>query len=447
MQQTLAKALVRSYFYREFLPAHLSDILLRGSNYLVLLGDSGEEEKLLTQLGVAPWRVYCVENDPGVYDVLSQRARKGGYDCTRYLGELADFIAYNLRMNQRFGVLDLDIYGSYMNHIDPVMTDVLLFARRNPRTVVATYSNGGRDRTQLREGLRSWVTLHWLAPDATAKAVQELYGRYRDAGRSIEVSVNMVLRHLFWLRSNLENALRSAVAVGATKTAAAQRFLDSAEEAWQQFAANAPKTLKLRDITARTQKLRKFQGKAKLVDLGIADLSIATYEAAHGFYHIGWFALYKRIEPLTVQEWLEVSLKQLVSQPLQFADGSSDDLRQLTGAGEELLPGQVVWKSKDLRRAQRKVRLPLLSLELQNLEEAPASDLTFTEEETEEAEETSISDLTSAEEVTEEVDLVPLIKQLASEGLNTAQIVEQLPGPHPKNSIQAYVAVSRRKKS
>ncbi len=42
MQLTAAKALVRNYFYQEFLPAQLPPQLLRGANYLVLLGDAGQ---------------------------------------------------------------------------------------------------------------------------------------------------------------------------------------------------------------------------------------------------------------------------------------------------------------------------------------------------------------------------------------------------------------------
>jgi hypothetical protein len=368
MEQTVAKALVREHFYREFLTAHSTPDLLQDSYFLVLLGDSGEEEKLLLELGIHPSHVYCVENDMDVFAVLSARARNREFECGLYFGELSDFIKHYLRETKRFGVLNLDIYGSYLNHIDPVMTDVLLFARRNPRTVVATYSYGGRDRAQLREGLRSLVLLTWIAPEATKQAVNELFGRYRSAGVKPEASFNMVLRQMFWLRSNMERALCGAVLTGTARSVSAQLFLDETATAWKQFLVGSPGKLSYRSLLARIQKLAKPRSKARLLDLAIKQLSITAYQTANNTYHLGWFATYERVDNVTPTDWLPGALSSLTEKPLMFANGNSFALLQVTEAQEIVSPGFVIWDEKDLHYARRVVSLPMRAPQLSMLE-------------------------------------------------------------------------------
>lgn len=429
MLQTAAKALVRNYFYQQFLPSHLSKQLIRSSNYLVLLGEGGEEEKMLGLLGIPDYRVYCVEHDPRVFSALSQRCRKGSFKGVLYFGELAEFISHYLHMNQRFGVLNLDVCGTYKSGIDPVMTEVLLFARRNPRTVVATYSNAGRDRPQLTEGLKSLVICNWLSPDATTAVVDELYGRYRAAGLSPTVSFNMVLRHLFWVRSNLEHALGGAVAVGVTQSAAARLLLGQTDDIWTRFVQSAPKKLTYRSIAKLIGRLPNYRGGKKLLDLGIKQLSITSYKATAGFYHVGWFALYGRIEALPAQEWLEMALSSLVAQPLRFADKAARTLLAIEAASESVVASLEVSTAKELKLATRKLTLPPPSRELQELEES-----TFLEP-------------TPSPEDAEPIDMVPLIRQLAQQGFSTDEIVQQLPQPAKRSSVTAHVAVARREKS
>src|SRR5579862_4899163 len=128
MWEAPAKALVRSYFYRQFLPSNLPASLLRSGDYLVLLGDSEKEEGLLDELGVAPYRIYSVEHDLDVWMRQSKRAQTGELQVVLYYGELIEFITNYLQTNQRFLVLNLDICGAYMNAIDPVLYTILLFA-------------------------------------------------------------------------------------------------------------------------------------------------------------------------------------------------------------------------------------------------------------------------------------------------------------------------------
>ena len=113
-------------------------------------------------------------------------------------------------------VFNLDICGSYLRAVDPVLGKLLLHVRQNPRTVMATYSSAGRDRPQLMEGLKSLVTLLWLAPDAIDRLARQLYAQYRstqlaesDRNRH-EVAKNMLLRHMFWLRSHMEHIMIGA---------------------------------------------------------------------------------------------------------------------------------------------------------------------------------------------------------------------------------------------
>src|SRR5581483_7113092 len=94
-----AKALIRSYFYQEFLPAQLPMQLLRNSNFLVLLGDSIEEERMLDCIGVEPGRIYSVEHDSEVFLRQAKRARSGELKVVLYFGELTEFIMHYLQTN------------------------------------------------------------------------------------------------------------------------------------------------------------------------------------------------------------------------------------------------------------------------------------------------------------------------------------------------------------
>jgi hypothetical protein len=342
MQQTAAKALVRRFFYEEFLPTQLPPQLLQSSNYLVLLGEGPDEMRMLDSLGVPGYRIYSVERDPAVFRRQSQLARRGQLGVVLYSGDLAEFVTHHLHTNQRFRVLNLDIYGAYRTSIDPVMTPILMFARDNQRTVIATYSNAGRDRPQLMEGLKSLAVCRWLAPAATARVVDELFGRYRAAGLSPNVSLNMILRHLFWVRSHLEHTLEGALALHLARHDSVAKLLNGFDRCWNALKfMTAP--LRYGQWLEAADRLPRFNSQAKLFDLGLHAVTVATYESTHGMYHTGWFATYQRAAPVSVRDWLEQALTALTASPLRYASGGDAALGSFSAVAETVSPEQVIW--------------------------------------------------------------------------------------------------------
>ncbi|HVX24052.1 MAG TPA: hypothetical protein VG992_01785 [Candidatus Saccharimonadales bacterium] len=358
MWEAPAKALVRRYFYEEFLPAQLPMQLLRGGDHLVLLGDSQEEARLLDALGVPSHRVHSVENDPAVYTLQAQRAQRGELKVRLYHGELREFITHYLATNQRFLVLNLDICGFYLTGIDPVMTQILLFARRNPQTVIATYSNVGRDGHQVREGLKSLAICRWLAPEVTEAIADELYGRYLAAGLEPTGALNMVLRHLFWVRSHLEHVILSSVATGRLTNKRAQALLAGYERVWQRASRLiGPAPISYGAWLTAVDSLSRPGQQPKVCELNIKTVAINTYRSSQSFYHNGWFSVYEPTEPTTPRVWLEQALQALTSQPLRFARQTSTAL-QLIDEVEAIPLDQVVWVRDDLGGPSRQLALP-----------------------------------------------------------------------------------------
>lgn len=444
MAMTAAKSLVRSYFYQEFLPSQLPTQLLRGGNYLVLLGTSREEERLLASLGVPDHRIFSVENDPAVFQEQMRRNHRGELKVTLYFGELTEFITHYLHRNQRFQVLNLDICGSYLNGIDsqppkehrpgiarnPTMMPVLLFAQRNPRTVVATYTPVGRDRPQLREGLKSLAICYWLVPEITEHAVNELFGRYRAAGLSEAVSFNMVLRHLFWIRSHLEHTLLSRVALGKLRPRTAQTFLDKLEWCWDQTTRQVALPLLYGNWLDAVDRLPPFRQQTKSFDLNLQAVTIASYESGGGFYHTGWFTTYQRIMPITAQEWLEQALAALTVSPLRFTNVAAKSLDSYDSGQEAVSDDLIIWSKDDLGHPGRQLKIPSPSSHLFTLGEAPAL--------------AAPSSSTPAD-VIQNGDVKAEIRRLGREGYTTAEVCDIVPEARalPRATVTALIAASR----
>jgi hypothetical protein len=467
VEQTTAKSLVRDYFYMHYLPGQLSPQLIRGSNYLVLLGEHQEELEMLDRLGVPRYRVYCVERREGAMLSLSQRAYFEALGTALYFGQLADFVRYHLHTNQRFLVLHLDVCGSFLLNLDPVLAEILLFAWRNPRTVVATYSSAGRDRSQLPEGVKSLALCQWISPDGTEMLVDNLYGRCQAAGMSKAVSANMVLRHLFWLRSHWERILMGSAALGNLPADQAREWIDRTQAFWQHIKAgvSAPITYgMLRNAVGR------FHGTAPDVpgfDIVPREVQTITYRAYGGFYHLGWFAVYRHTEGLrTAREWLTEMADSLTAQPLLFADHDDRALRRLD-LKKSPDSDQVIWPQEQMPRHSRAFLIPkvagqfspgenvgravCLKEEVQILKDnsrkqeksasgtmGPAA---------EDAGSTVVPENPSVlrpETGAKDLDDIATIRRLAWKGWSAQQIIPLLKNPMPKATVAAHIAVARR---
>lgn len=430
MIHTPAKAIVRRFFYEEFLPSVLPGHLLRASNHLVLLGESTEEVELLEGLGVPLHRVYSIERDQAIFSAQSRKHDQGHLNVVLYYGELVEFIKHYLHTNQRFLVLNLDVYGAYRTSIDPVMTDVLLFARRNPQTVVATYSNVGRDRPQLSEGLKSLVIFHRLAPEATLQAVNGLYGRYMAAGKSPGFSFNMVLRHLFWLRSHIEHALLSRVVVGKANPESVKKMFREQEAQWQKLVLQGKTLSTYQQWLAAASGLKSSTSRFTTLDFGIKDVVLVTYEAHGGFSHTGWFATYQRTGDTPLATWIEETLTVLTSNPLYFAGRGDESLDTLSD--ESTVPHDlVIWNHCVPFQRPRLLQIPAVSRGIAAFESplAVANPVP------------AVADAG--------VDLSDRIRDLARQGLNTSEVrqrISGLPGATDvsDDSLRSFVANASR---
>jgi hypothetical protein len=424
MKQTAAKALVRNFFYTEFLPEVLPQQLLRSGNYLVLLGQDEYELAHLDALQVPRFRVYSVERDEEIALEQALRSSRGELGVGLYAGELSSFIRHNLQSNQRFLVLNLDICGAYRTSIDPIMTSVLLFAWRNPRTVIATYSNAARDPSTLQDGLKSLLICMGTAPAATRDFVCNMFSRYRAAGLKQSVAFNMVLRQMFWVRSHLEHVLLAGVSAGHTKPEKAKQLLDELESNWAKLTGKIKLPLTFGKLLELAKEPTKASTKAKCFHLGLGVVQTTTYQAADGWYHQGWFAVYNPIEPASMKDWLEATYAALLSKPLAYADTDSRELGLYQSGGGEIPEETVIWKGSDFKPPKRQLPMPEPIPNFQALTSSVVSD--------------PAAALTT-------VDLIPTIRELAEAGLNTDQIEARLPKvdpPVPRKTITAHVAVA-----
>lgn len=426
---TNAKALVRSFFYLEFLPSRLPLYLLRGGIHLVLLGDSQEEESLLEDLGIPAERVFSIEKDHKIFSAQSLRARKGDLKVGLYHGELIEFITHYLKTNQRLQVMNLDICGHYRTAIDPVMTPILLFTRRNPSTVVATYSNVGRDLSQLVEGMKSLAIFRWLAPEATEAAVDQLYGRYLAVGLKPDICFNMVLRHLFWLRSHMEHIVLGRVTMGYLAREKAEALFAEHAALWEQAWSKVRLPLSYQDWMAGIDAFPKTRRKPMYWDVRLDDVTLATYDADGGWKHTGWFTTYSHVAPMSQNEWLVQALSAITAQPLRYA--ARDSVTLGSYGSEESVPAElVIWNRDGRLPACRVLPIPEVSYELAVLDVVATSPA-----------------LTDADDEGDIIDIIPLIRELALQGLNTKQVRERihgLPGAEviTDRSITALIARS-----
>lgn len=446
-----AKALVRQYFYKQFLPSQLPLQLVQTGNYLVLLGDELGEAQLLQELGVPGRNIHSVESKLAILERQMIQMKRGNLQAAMlYFGELSTFIRNHLYSNQSFQVLNLDICGSYLHHIDPVMTPVLLFARRNPKTVIATYTNVGRDRLQLGEGLKSLTLFYWLAPEVTMQVAETLFARYRACGMRPLTAFTMILRHMFWVRSHFEHILAGQVMIGPTRLAVAQNLLGSFEEVWSTVRKSLRHGFTHQDILRAVAKQKSVKQLPPVLDLNIQHVVTATYEAIDIAYHSAWFCTYQRVHLMEPVMWAEQALLSLIAQPLLFASGETDVLIMIEEPTLPIPPRTVIWKKVQLIQG-RALPMPRRSRQFAALRTtapavvaSPAPAILQSSEVREEVKRPMPNrTVRSQGDTNHKISPAEIARLLARQGFTTDDIAEMVPDIS-RSSIRAYVAHASR---
>ncbi len=432
MEETNGKVMARNWFYQDYLPSILSPRSLRASNYLVLLGEDFRELPLFEELEVPLYRIFSVENDQKIFARQRAHARREELDVVLHHGALSEYIQDYLMTDHRISVFNLDICGSYLKGIDPVLGKLLLFARRNPSTIMATYSSAARDRPQLMEGLKSLVVLLWLAPEVIDRLVRHLYSQYRTASLSDrersrdEVSVNMLLRHLFWMRSHMEHILVGSYTLGMTSYETLCRVMTDQNKVWEEFLADATFPLTYEAVVEWILRKKEPDLRKVRMDVSFGDVQFLTYAANSGFYQNCYFATYEHDgSTLSLSNWLVESAKNLRTNRIVIVDTNGEQYPTTFGRIAVDTDKAVLWSKNDLTSDLRNVAIP------------PSSVQERVADESQNGVSNDIMELTP--------ETIEQIHKLARLGLNSREISEKLSLKLPMPRITAQVALARRK--
>ncbi|MBI4215084.1 hypothetical protein HY546_03745 [archaeon] len=337
MRESAGKRVARALFYKECLPSWLEKDQLRAGTHVVLLGDvptHGEPYELpfFDELGIPRNNIWSLERKPAVYRRQSalNHSMTPEKRVALWCGEARDFLGNMLHTDQSFSMLNLDIEGTYLRHLDPMMHAVLLFCWRNPETVVATYSTvGRRDAFTIFEGVKSLALFLWLCPNETSIAFGIGSNRYAQAG--FAEPVRMVLRDLFWLRSHLENAAIASAMVETTSQHAVRRLFDAGDVLWKMLQLRRRKKLtyglleQVVSAATRDAQFKRETQAARLPHLGIrlSAFQHMVYRANPPWSNLCYFARFSsRDTPRTPAEWAAEALAYCVESPLIYVDHS-----------------------------------------------------------------------------------------------------------------------------
>jgi len=429
VKQTDGKVFARQYFYMNYLASFMTPRQLKNSNVLTLLGEDFREISLLSKLGVPSYRVFSVERDPDIYRRQQVTNREDGNGAALYHGELSDYIHTHLRHHD-VSVFNLDICGSYLRAVDPVLGELLLHVRKNPQTVMATYSSAGRDKPQLMEGLKSLVVLLWLAPEVIDRLVRHLYGQYRSAALSDsergrdELSKNMLLRHMFWLRSHMEHVMIGAYTLGLTESSVVSKAFSEQESVWRRFVGSCQFPVTYGDVLQWVEsQSRPLASEETRMDLDFGDIEFLTYAANNGFYHNCYFATYESSgSTVSLDTWLVESAKSLRRNDLVLIDIEGRYYESTFGRLAVDTDRAVLWGKADVKHELRQLAIPPRD------EEPIVKAL--------------ISEVCGLESST-----IDMIRQLAREdrSLTARQISQRLSLQLPVTQVAAHMAIARRK--
>jgi hypothetical protein len=432
MQQTAGKVFARRYFYEEFLAGLMTERTLRACNFLTLLGEDFRELEHFAALGIPLYRVFSVEADHKIYRRQKARAKAEDLEVVLHLADLTEYIHGYQHTDHRISVFNLDICGQFLKDIDPILGELLLFARRNPSTVMATYSTGARDRATLMEGMKSLVILLWLAPEATHRLVRHLYSQYRSAelpceGRDRDrVAKNMLLRTLFWLRSHMEHIMVGSYSLGLTSEETIHKALAEQNQVWQQFITSCKAPFTYEQIVEAVESIHRPTFGAVRMDMNFGEIETLTYASHNGFYHNCYFATYEHDgSTVALDTWLVETAAAMRRNAVQLIDGEGNQYSSTHGRVAVHTDVVEMWDQDDLKSNLRLVAVPPppVSSEASGLVAAVAQD-----------------------ELPPET--VRQIRELAQQNpdMKSSEISEKLSLRVPMAKIAAHVAVARRKK-
>jgi hypothetical protein len=319
MKQSVGKDAARTFFYKELLSSWLSKEQIQSGNFLLLLGEEPREIPLLDELGVPRYRIWSVECDHDIY--LKQMEWHLGVSL--YYEQMFQYLLRVLHTNRRFLVLNLDIEGSYLKHLDPAMTSVLLFAWTNPATVVATYHSIGRDEETLWEGLTSLALFLLVNRELTISVFKSLTSRYEKA--DFDEPERMVLRDFFWLRSHLEHTIEASIATGGCPKISEQ-LKGLRELIWSRLTTAKKTPLRLKFLCELVEGITIRQETKEALDfaclgLHMENLQQLVYRAQRPWSQSCYFVKYRALNlPVSCRKWLEDALDLVQGTALAYID-------------------------------------------------------------------------------------------------------------------------------
>ncbi len=474
MRESMGKEILQRIMYREVLPGLFSADKIASGKYLKLLGKRSRELELLDEHGVPRSSTWSVEHEPDAYRFQSLQ----NWGVNLYYGEIKEVLEHMLGTNLSFLWMDLDIQGSYLTHIDPAMTQVLLFCWRNPETLVATYHSVGRDEGTIWEGVKSLTLLMYCAPRQTAHTLMSLSLRYEQAGFSEPIS--MALRDLFWLRSMFEHTFYASAHIGAVSEKHVDHFQRMSRLIWEDNIKTKRFPLKFKHLQAAVSEIygRRINKDVEFMNSSFLRVGIETMR--HLVYNAQWpwsqlcHAVKFKTFPagvLTPKKWLSQALYSLVETPLTYISrsGQRHDFLQFFDFAEDISE-IVVNSSRDIYSKFRpralkfspdfdfpyqKVMSARSSLNGNGAKvEAPPPQKNIEEESSQS--ERGDEDMSTKKRVTHRdfdsggklTDFgKEFIKELAQNGFGTEDILKELPPAtreKHRQSVIAYVAVSHR---
>ncbi len=207
----------RQLFYR-CAKQWLNPQQLKQTRALLLLGVQTRELVHLDKI-FARNQIVCVEYDFDRYlDLVGQNL-----GIAIYYQDLAEFLNWAAGDEQRFSLMDLDIYGTYRNRIGHCLSRLLALAYKQPNHIIGFTSSIGRDGRLLCEALASLIILAWLDQSGRQIELCQALGQRvlrLSAAEVFASETNLVLRDMMWLRDLIEHCL----AVSAQVTGQAKLF-------------------------------------------------------------------------------------------------------------------------------------------------------------------------------------------------------------------------------
>ncbi len=321
MQESPAKAVARELYHKRAIPAWLTKEQIQTGHRLMLLSYPARELPYLDELNVPRANIISVEDNYSIYrDQLNSHWGVG-----LHYGKVVDYLEMLLHENKSLVDMNLDIEGPYLNNLDPAMTSVHLFCWRNPQTVVGTYSTVGYDYRMIWEGIKSLQFFILLAPRETLNLLNALTTRYEQA--HYLDPVNLALRDLFWIRSNVEHALNASAVIGVISPSIFRKVILSGNQIWEYLIKVKHKPLKtqhLLDAAKQWVSLAEAEGVDRVlrkpaIGIEVNDLYHVIYRGQNQWSQMCYFVRFKETGTLlSAREWALGCFKLFMQKPLIY---------------------------------------------------------------------------------------------------------------------------------